>query len=86
MYIETSSPRVENDKARIVSRAYTQMNGFECLTFYYHMFGESTGSLVVYYYRGGYKEGSSLNEDMKLFEMSGNQGNFWHIAQVKFIC
>ena len=49
MYIETSSPRVQNDKARLLTHSYTPKPGsISCLQFWYHMYGSNIGTLNVY--------------------------------------
>ena len=64
MYIEASSPRRQGDKAKL--QVSVSGNGAPaCLRFYYHMYGDSMGSLNVF-------SGNS-----KLFIASGNQGNMW---------
>ena len=46
MYIETSSPRIKGDNA--ILQLSVLGNGAEaCLTFYYHMYGDTMGSLTV---------------------------------------
>ncbi|KAM7428099.1 hypothetical protein ABFA07_020874 [Porites harrisoni] len=64
MYIETSSPRRPGDKAKLV---VTVPNNGEasCLSFYYHMYGATVGTLNVY-------SGNS-----KVFNISGYQSNNW---------
>lgn len=83
MYIEASVPRVAGDKARIISRPYYQFaatgGGYECIRFYYHMFGESVGTLRLY--RTESDGDGTLGEPM--FEKIGNQGNGWRVTQVK---
>lgn len=81
MYIEASEPRVEGEIARITSPSYAQFastgGGAECLTFYYHMFGKSTGTLQVYIVP------SSLTmSDVTPTVISGDQGNKWHVMEV----
>ena len=84
MHIEASSPRVTGDKARLISRPYTQSetNGTsaECLTFYYHMFGYYMGTLNVYKVSGSDASGDNLGKP--IWTKSGDQGNYWQIAQV----
>ncbi|CAH3182980.1 unnamed protein product, partial [Porites lobata] len=64
MYIETSSPRRQGDKAKL--QMSVSGNGAEaCLVFYYHMYGGTMGTLNVY-------SGNEL-----VFSVSGNQGNYW---------
>ncbi|CAB3984307.1 MAM and LDL-receptor class A domain-containing 1-like isoform X1 [Paramuricea clavata] len=72
VYIETSSPRVQGDKAYLVS---PQVNGNQCLKFSYHMHGASMGSLIVYQNIG--------NRMVELFNKSGDQGNQWNKAEVQ---
>ncbi|KAL9953480.1 hypothetical protein ACROYT_G040903, partial [Oculina patagonica] len=64
MYIETSSPRKPGENAKIVLtvRNSTQHS---CLSFYYHMYGATAGTLNVY------------NGNDKVFNVSGDQGNNW---------
>ena len=67
MYIETSSPRIKGDNA--ILQLSVLGNGAEaCLTFYYHMYGDTMGSLTV----------SSGNRIV--FNASGEQGNYWKKA------
>lgn len=48
MYIEASSPRVKGEAARLVSDRFKIVNGHNwCLNFWYHMYGNSVGSLKV---------------------------------------
>ena len=68
-YIETSSPRVQGDNARLVKSGLS-FNTKKCLSFYYHMYGTTMGTLNVYV---GQK---------KIFTKSGNQGNQWKKATV----
>ena len=69
MYIETSSPRQQGDKARLISPKL-QFSGNMCLTFYYHMYGAAMGSLNVF-----------IN-GVTMFTASGNQGDLWHKKNV----
>ena len=64
MYIETSSPRVQGDYARLTS-PMQQFSGFMCLRFFYHMYGATIGRLYV-----------TIN-GRSVFSRSGNQGNKW---------
>ena len=52
VYIETSAPRVLGDKARLISGSF-QTSVDQCVEFWYHMYGRSTGSLNVYLKSGG---------------------------------
>lgn len=74
MFTESSAPRRPGDKARLLSPQYPSTNG-QCLTFWYHMYGSSIGTLNVYT--------SSFNKlSPALFTISGNQGNQWRKAQM----
>ena len=68
MYIETSSPRKPGENAKLV--VTVPNNGKDaCLSFYYHMYGDTVGTLNVY-------SGNS-----KIFNISGNQSNSWEIVE-----
>ena len=47
MYIETSSPRKQGQKAQLATPSYTD-NTDVCVTFWYHMYGNGIGTLNVY--------------------------------------
>ena len=68
MYIETSSPRVQRDDARL-EKGGLSFNTTKCLSFYYHMYGSSMGTLNVL-----------VGDRTVVFTRSGNQGNTWHRA------
>lgn len=69
MYIETSSPRVQGDAARLSFKGKTTAS-MVCMTFYYHMYGRTMGTLNIY------------NNNNKIFTKSGDQGNKWHKAEL----
>ncbi|XP_028396414.1 MAM and LDL-receptor class A domain-containing protein 2-like [Dendronephthya gigantea] len=72
VFIETSSPRRQGDKAYLASPS---VSGAQCLKFSYHMYGASIGSLIVY---------QSMNGRMtEVSKMSGDQGNQWKKAEVE---
>ncbi|CAF1593620.1 unnamed protein product, partial [Adineta ricciae] len=75
MYIETSPPQKQGDKARLISPEYKVAAGGSCLQFFYHMWGASTGALNVYL-----KVGQTL-EGRPLWALSGDQGDFWRPAR-----
>lgn len=85
LYIESSSPRTQGDKARVISSPYshdpTDGNGYECVTFYYHMFGSTMGSLFLYKTNGLDADGEALGDP--IWKLKGDQGNYWHVAQVR---
>lgn len=69
MYIETSSPRVFGDVAKLTF-SVPDNKQLSCLMFYYHMYGVTIGALNVF-------SGSSV-----VFEASGNHGNSWKEAKI----
>ena len=69
MYIETSSPRVQGDLARLSSPAFT-FRGATCITFFYHMYGATTGRLEV-----------TVN-GRNVFSANGNKGKSWLEASI----
>lgn len=75
MYIETSYPRKQGDKARLSSPVYTPLQGGQCFQFWYHMYGSNVNTLNVYI-----KTGSALG--IPVWIRSGNRGNVWKVAQI----
>ena len=69
MYIETSSPRVKDDYAKLSSPSLT-FRGKMCLKFFYHMYGATIGRLYV-----------TIN-GKTVFSASGNKGNKWLQASI----
>jgi len=69
MFIESSSPRQQDDFADFNASALTLM-GPTVLTFQYHMYGDAMGNLQVFV------------NGIKLWEKSGDQGNMWKTANV----
>ena len=69
MYIETSSPRVAGDNAKL-QLSVPGNGGLSCLEFYYHMYGDTMGTLTVF-------SGSGV-----VFSASGNHGNTWIHAKI----
>ena len=69
MYIETSWPRVAGDNAKL-QFSVSGNGGLSCLEFYYHMYGDTVGTLTVF-------SGSGV-----VFNASGNHGNTWILANV----
>ena len=70
IYVETSKPRVQGDRAVLVSPTLT---GPYCLRFHFHMLGFSMGSLKVY------KKSASTSTEV--FSVNGNRGDQWYMAQ-----
>ena len=66
MYIETSSPRRLWDNAILeYSVPSNDVGKSFCLSFYYHMYGDTVHTLNVF------------NGGTKVFTKSGDQGNLW---------
>ncbi|KAK3744940.1 hypothetical protein QZH41_020411, partial [Actinostola sp. cb2023] len=74
LFIESSSPRRRDDKARLLS---PQLCGQVCMRFYYHMYGNRIGKLSIFR-----KDGIN-KEDDRLWHRKGNLGNKWHRAIVE---
>ena len=78
-YIEASYPRVENDVARLRSKVF---RGSKCMAFHYHMYSadpKNVGSLNVYI-----KDVDS-GSMVKLFSLSGSQGNEWKVKSLDLV-
>ena len=72
MYIKTSSPRKPGDKAKLVISVPN--NGeTSCLSFYYHMYGATVGTLNVY------------SGNNKVFNVSKQQSNDWIMVERNII-
>lgn len=69
MYIETSSPRVAGDNAKL-ELSVSGKGQLSCLEFYYHMYGDTMGTLTV-------SSGNAV-----VFNESGNHGNIWKKAMI----
>ncbi|XP_052001082.1 MAM domain-containing glycosylphosphatidylinositol anchor protein 2 isoform X2 [Xyrauchen texanus] len=87
MYIETSRPRQEGDKARLLTPSFSVApknpygnvvtNPTYCVSFYYHMYGKHIGTLNVYL-----RQKSQTGQDASVWTLSGNQGDRWRQARV----
>ncbi|XP_048741120.1 MAM domain-containing glycosylphosphatidylinositol anchor protein 1-like [Ostrea edulis] len=69
-YIETSSPRLTGDNAKLVSNRIFEDKTY-CLSLYYHMYGSTTGTLRIQTKTGN-------DTSVTHWERSGDQGNSWH--------
>ena len=70
VYAETSKPRVQGERAVLMS---PRLTGPYCLRFHFHMLGATMGSLKVYK--------NSVSSNTEVFSISGNQGDRWYMAQ-----
>ncbi|XP_054882637.1 MAM domain-containing glycosylphosphatidylinositol anchor protein 2-like isoform X3 [Poeciliopsis prolifica] len=88
MFIETSRPGLEGDKARLmspifnintksVSSSSASNNPIYCFTFFYHMFGKHIGALNIFLRLKG-----QMLTDALVWSLTGNQGNYWQQARV----
>ncbi|KAL7379804.1 hypothetical protein ABVT39_006146 [Epinephelus coioides] len=89
MYIETSRPRLEGDKARLLTPTFNMNsktssstsavtnNPTYCFAFYYHMYGKHIGALNVFLRQKG-----QTVTDTSVWSLSGNQGDRWRQAKV----
>ena len=78
MYIETSRPRRQGQKARLASASITQ-TGSACVSFYYHMYGRNMGSLNIYVKEQTLSGTSNLGQPV--WRRQGNQQNRWIMGQ-----
>ncbi|KAJ9580601.1 hypothetical protein L9F63_024216, partial [Diploptera punctata] len=77
MFIETSSPRIENDTARLFSPVFSPnltVSQPSCFIFWYHMYGAATGILNVYVKPEDIPFDGNLSPKFTKF---GNQGDEW---------
>ena len=65
-YLEASVPRQHGDNVRLLSPV---MQGAKCMSFMYHMYGSSMGSLVIYMK-------TNSNETVEWIK-TGNHPNQW---------
>ena len=68
MYIEASAPRKPGENAKLVLTVPNSGNQ-SCLSFYYHMYGASAGTVNVY------------SGNIKVFSLSGDQGDNWVMVE-----
>ena len=76
MYIESSYPSVKGHKARLISRVTVPVRN--CLSFWYFMYGNTTGRLNVYLLA---KSFSSVEETL-LWRVAGSRGSEWKKAEI----
>ncbi|CAF4044180.1 unnamed protein product, partial [Rotaria sordida] len=77
LMIETSWPTKPGDRARLHSVVFDGTNGdAKCFRFWYHMYGDSIGTLNVYLFDDSYTH---------IWSLSGNRGNQWYEGQVSYV-
>ncbi|XP_075470499.1 MAM domain-containing glycosylphosphatidylinositol anchor protein 2 isoform X2 [Ascaphus truei] len=85
MYIETSRPRLEGEKAKLLSpvfniapkNPYGSSNSAYCFSFFYHMYGRHIGALNISLRLKG-----QTNTEIPLWSASGNKGEQWNQARI----
>ncbi|XP_053331408.1 MAM domain-containing glycosylphosphatidylinositol anchor protein 2, partial [Spea bombifrons] len=85
MYIEASRPRMEGDKARLLSplfniaqkNPYGSSNTAYCFSFFYHMYGRHIGTLNTYLRLKG-----QVTSEVEVWSANGNKGEQWNQARV----
>ncbi|XP_008312854.1 MAM domain-containing glycosylphosphatidylinositol anchor protein 2 [Cynoglossus semilaevis] len=81
MYIETSRPRKDGDKARLLSTTFNMNKNINsatyCLAFFYHMYGKHIGALNVFL-----RQKNPTATETSVWSLTGNQGNQWRQAKV----
>lgn len=80
MFIETSAPRVPGNKAKLVSEVFPPKSTATCLTFYFHMYGSSIGSLGVYILTN--QSTDTVSTEVLAWKLSGEAGTDWQLGQV----
>ncbi|XP_078483559.1 MAM and LDL-receptor class A domain-containing protein 1-like isoform X2 [Ciona intestinalis] len=75
MFIETSNPRLEGDRALLQSDQKLKTTGSgDCLSFFYHMYGSTIGTLNILV--------GDTNNNVVWWQLLGDQGQHWNEAQV----
>lgn len=79
VYFETSTPAATGDNVVLASPKKTVNDGRTfCLSFWYHMYGNTMGKLTVSY-------GLDAGTISELFMKDGDQGDTWHHSTVEFV-
>ncbi|XP_021371353.1 MAM and LDL-receptor class A domain-containing protein 1-like, partial [Mizuhopecten yessoensis] len=74
LYIEASSPRRPNDRARLTSQIFRKSNTAKCFQFWYNMQGANIGTLTVI---------MNVNSvDRTIWTLSGSQTGNWIFGRV----
>ncbi|XP_065198014.1 MAM and LDL-receptor class A domain-containing protein 2-like [Sycon ciliatum] len=75
VYAEVSGAKNERARAILTSKLYPALSTHCAMEFYYHMFGQSIGSLQVFVVVG--------STATQLWQLSGNQGDVWRKATLR---
>ncbi|KAK7488814.1 hypothetical protein BaRGS_00019949, partial [Batillaria attramentaria] len=77
MYIETSSPRINGDKALLATPTLNWNSPSSCFTFWYSMTGSTVGALELL------TAPPDLHNNIRqVWAKSGSQGSGWHQARI----
>lgn len=79
IYIETSHPRKQGDKARLKSPVFPPF--IYCLQFAIHAWGDGVGKLKV-----NARKVRGSTQRKQLLILNGNLGKVWHLARVTVAC
>ena len=74
LFVETSSPAVSGDKARLLSQEFSATEGL-CMSFWYHMYGSTMGALRILTKANG--------KETLIWDKHGDQGNKWVESKLK---
>lgn len=74
IYVESSFPHEKGEKARFFSRVTVPTRN--CFSFWYHMYGNTTGRLNVLL------RSSKDNEEVLLWRLAGPFENIWNKAEI----
>lgn len=77
LYPLISSPRLPGDKARLFYKDTLPKGGRYCLKMFYHMYGNSIGTLNVYVV----PVGENISPVYMKWSEAGNQGDIWRKAE-----
>jgi hypothetical protein len=76
IYIETSYPANQGDKARIESPIFDKVTGDFCMEFWYHMYGSSIGTLNII------QKTLQAGTETTVWSLSGNKGDMWKLGRL----
>ena len=82
IYFESSSPVASGQQGIVESKTLSPTQAI-CMSFYYSMYGNTMGSLRVYIKDMNNQHLQSNGR--KVWEMTGNQGESWHHANITII-
>lgn len=82
-FMEASAPRVTGDKATIKSVIFPPTTGSgKCMSFWYHMFGNTIGQLKVWFRK---LSNAKIISGELMWTLSGNQGDQWSQGRIPLV-